>query len=92
MHDTCVPLIHFPRQQFKGVFPGFPGVDDHRLAAFPRGLQVGNKIGALQIAIGAVMIVQAGFTNRHHFGVARVLDQLRNGNRVGYLLQGMNAD
>ena len=54
-------------QQRQGIGAGATGVDDHRFTGLLRGLQVQTKGRLLQFGgFRLVVVVQAGFTDRHH--------------------------
>ena len=63
-------------QQGQGVGAGATGVDDHRFAGLLGGLQVQAERGLLQLGgFGLVVVVQAGFANRHHARVVELTQQ-----------------
>jgi hypothetical protein len=63
-------------QQFEGIGTGATGVDDHRFTGLPGGLQVQAEGCLLQLGgFRLVVIVQTGFTDRHHFRVIELMQQ-----------------
>jgi hypothetical protein len=68
------PLLRHDRQ---GVLGGVPGMDDEWLAGHARGADVGPEAVSLPIHILPLhpVVIQTGFTDSHHPGMASQLNQ-----------------
>ncbi|RMQ84193.1 hypothetical protein ALP97_05217 [Pseudomonas salomonii] len=81
-------------QQRKGVSAGASGVDDHRFAGLLGRLQVQAEGGLLQLGgFRLVVVIQAGFANRHHAWVVELAQEPIQGRRfTGLEVQRVNTD
>ncbi|MCY1465084.1 hypothetical protein D9M71_831860 [compost metagenome] len=81
-------------QQVQGIGAGTAGVDDHRLAGLLGRLQVQPEGLLLQrCRFRFVVIIQAGFTDRHHPRVIELLQQpVQRRRRTRLHVQRMHAD
>ena len=91
MHDGFFGAVF--GHQAHGVVGGFAGVDNQRQAALVGGLDVGDEAVVLPGQIAAApVVVEAGFADADHFGVACVLQKFVQAEFGGSFAVGVDAD